>query len=68
MRLLQAQVMLSINHSLSLWRGCRASTCVEVSSEISIEKKDKGKNINTVVSPAPVYTGSVWGRHSAVYA
>ena len=57
MRWLQAQARLSICHS------CKAPPCVVVSGEISMDTGDEGKSINTAVSPVPICTGSVWGRH-----
>ena len=39
------------------------------SGEISIDTHEEGKSINTAVSPALIYTSSVWGRHKeAVYS
>ena len=43
--------------------------CVVVSGDISMDTRDEEKSINTAVSPAPIYTGSIGaGTMKGVYA
>ena len=41
-----------------------ASPMGVVSGEMSMDTRVEGKSINTAVSPAPIYTGSMWSRHN----